>query len=1148
MITETVLPIVWFKSSGHFYLSGYTIDNDRCVVKIPDVRTKVYIEVEERFHNESSLQMLMEKLKGYDVSLTIKKESFSLFGRLPMYCFEALTRGLGIDILRKLSNSREIFRMKIHELDFDELLRYTSDLGITTCSWISITGELKRTIRGTTKVLVASKITRIEEETTTTIKPKILVFDIECEQIDDSIQTNLIFQISIFVSFNKIYLLSIYPVNPMKLRSKKRGINDVTAIILENEEKLLDKFFELIIEEDPDILTGYNILQYDWKVIMETAEKYDSTKNYLSRLGRCGVMGRKVMKEWESTIYGKKDLCYPEIEGRCSIDLYQLITREYRMKSTLDNVASVFLNERKLDIDYKLLFIFSRLCRDSSNDIEITLRPYEGYHKIVARTLESKDLIYPMTKIGKYCIIDSYLVFKLFDKLQVFERTRELAKISNISIDEVYSRGNTHRVLSLIFTESRKSNIIMNEVEGVFKRVNDEMTGKYSGAIVLDPLIGLHDNVICLDFNSLYPNIIINNNLCFTTFIPSEYHQNQQVREFNTTSGVYKFSKDHRGLLPTICARLIDERNKVKKLRDQCDKSSIEYINLHTRQEVLKITVNSIYGFLGTKQGKRRLTPAALVVTQIGQMLLKEARDYIESKGLIVIYGDTDSTMVKLPYDPRNYDINHVMSYDDDTLKALYPESILHESNFFEKRLKTVGYTLARNVTDYINTKYESAYNVGFENLYSKYFLTDKKCYYAKLLNSENIVHKGGVSVKRNYPEIAKRIFDAVLNAIFNGEDIINVYIQEARKTMIETNIHLFISSAPFKEFISYAKKIADVLLDKDDNPIDGQVEDDDDRLVFRKNHGISLAKKMSSRQEKVPFYSRIDYVYIEIPDQPKIKSKSDAVEEYRHFFNNMKFLKLNRIMYLESLEEPLLKLLVSMKYDIHKKKLLIPEFLRKYYKQNRISITVFPRKQFNVISKINYQFALHASTVNMIKKIIIAFEGPDGSGKSTQAILLSSRLGVPVFKYPSTVTTAGKQIYEYLNNKLEFTNEELYSLFLKDKFQSMVKLPNSKVIIYDRYITSGMIYGMARNVACIKREMDLPAPDITFVLEYIKQTGSDRFDTDTELQKTVRELYKDDSNIYSKNAYRINCNTAQETHNKVYSIVSTYLRHYGYQ
>jgi DNA polymerase elongation subunit (family B)/thymidylate kinase len=1366
-----ICPIVWYSDNGNFYLSGYTLNDERCVVKIPNVKTKIYLEVEKRFHNEEGINLILERVQGYNIRLSIEEESYTLFGHLTIYCFEVITDFNGLNALRRLSNTLKIFPIKLHETDFDERLRYVAERSIKLSDWICVIGtEKTKKLNNDTKIFIADKIEKVNHPINQTITPKIFVFDIECEQIvneednenddedssveDIDINRNLVFQISIVINMEKIYLLSIYDVNIEKLKSKKRNIQHVELFVLKDEEELLLKFFDLIRLEDPDVITGYNILQFDWKVIMKTSDKYDSTAKSFQNISRCGIKTKRINREWESSAYGKKNLSYPEIEGRCNIDLYQLISREYRMKSTLDNVAEQFIGEKKLDVDYKLIFLFSRLCRNPKENLEKQLKPYD-YYKLVAKTLQINSLKYGITKIAKYCIIDSYLVYKLFYKLQVFEKTLELSKICNVPIDDVYSRGNTIRGFSLLFTESRNHNIIMNEAEGQFKHINEEMFGRYTGAFVLDPQKGLHDNVFTLDFNSLYPSIMINMNICYSTIILDSDYNGQQCHNVQTSYGNFRFTTEYEGLIPKICKKLIETRKEIKKERDSYNKDSSEYKLLNTRQDVLKIIVNAIYGQLGTRYGKRRLIPAALCVTQIGQQLLKEAKANIVSKGFEVIYGDsvpgytpvllfndktgdievitidsiakwgrswkrdlydkeyyhpkkywawthkgfskirrvikhkcskklyriytvrgivdvtedhslitstyevikpleslgttlltsfpsfglpisesygvlttkydqvscqrfyrnyknagyelilscykpdcytiesqtdnrpsglvikieyigtlnneevydldtevgafqagigeiivhnTDSTMVKLHYDPRNYldkirDIKTEDLFKDDLFRENYEESLINNpiDIFYEKRLKRIGQSLSKEITDEINLKNNSNYNIEFEKFYTKFLITDKKCYDAMVLGTGEIIHKGGVVVKRNYPEILKQSYSKILKAIFENRNVIDVFSEEAREILREVNIFKFINSATFKDFKSYADKISDVYRDKDGIPIDEPISENDSRLYFKnKQYGLVLAIAMNNRGEVIPYHSRIDYLLIKTCNwekEPKFKS----VEEYKYFYSNKSILKLNRLMYLQILQNPVQKLLDSLVDIPIKINLKVLPYQERFYKKHKISIyRTIPRKTFTSTGLIYYHYSLFDKTMDTINKFIIAFEGPDGSGKTTQANYLSETLDIPVFHFPNRNSRAGKRIDNYLNNREEISKEELYQLFLEDKYQSMVKLPQSKIIILDRYISSGIVGAKANGIPEViyKREKDLPIPTITFVLEKVSNKSINKLDKDEQFQEKCSKLFMEDENIYSKEIYRVNSSDKIQIHNAIVAIV----------
>lgn len=164
---------------------------------------------------------------------------------------------------------------------------------------------------------------------------------------------------------------------------------------------------------------------------------------------------------------------------------------------------------------------------------------------------------------------------------------------------------------------------------------------QYAGGLVLEPKKGLYDKiVILLDFNSLYPSIIQEFNICFTTV--------QRPRDGGTPN-LPDAPAPGSGMapLPTVIQTLVQRRRQVKNLmatvRDPTHKQQ-----LNIRQQALKLTANSMYGCLGFGNSRFYARPLAELITAQGRSILQSTVDVVQG-GTIngeVIYGDTDSIMV----------------------------------------------------------------------------------------------------------------------------------------------------------------------------------------------------------------------------------------------------------------------------------------------------------------------------------------------------------------------------------------------------------------------------------------------------------------------------------------------------------------------
>ena len=192
---------------------------------------------------------------------------------------------------------------------------------------------------------------------------------------------------------------------------------------------------------------------------------------------------------------------------------------------------------------------------------------------------------------------------------------------------------------------------------------NEKKKGpKYAGGLVLEPKKGLYTNyILLLDFNSLYPSIIQEYNLCFTTtdiFPP--------IGEVSDDWLPSVPPPQDDGILPRQIRALVERRREVKKLM-KGERDETEYSRLNIRQLGLKLTANSMYGCLGFSASRFFAQPLAALITAKGREILKQTQDFVAKMGLEVVYGDTDSIMINSNSD----DYKHVMQLGNKIKKEI---------------------------------------------------------------------------------------------------------------------------------------------------------------------------------------------------------------------------------------------------------------------------------------------------------------------------------------------------------------------------------------------------------------------------------------------------------------------------------------------
>lgn len=500
-------------------------------------------------------------------------------------------------------------------------------------------------------------------------------------------------------------------------------------IFVNSEGEMCHKFAEVVRTLDPEILTGYNIFGFDYPFL---------NKRMVRRGFQWPVMGRIRHKaavltgpgDWSSSGYGHNSIKYLEMDGRISVDMMTIVKREHKLpKYNLDTVAKHFLNVGKDDVSPQMMFKIVKFMKILEDILESFRQKEEREQDQVRRkkgpsllyllktsksvkdyisqkqanqgifTIEEYvelmklvDYVYEQMKIvAKYCIKDSVVVLELFFKLSTWIYLIQLSNVAGVTPLHLFIRGQQVRGLSLIYDLAARSGFVLDA------RQYTDMS--WSGGFVWDPIPGLWPWVICLDFKSLYPSIIIAYNICWSTLVPAwskikdecchiiewdepidedKWKENEDDDDeegggtskkkakvlgkiiIKTENGIqrryvhyrFRFLKKEYGvgLLPQQASMLIDERNKIRKDMETVTDQVVKMI-MNQRQLGLKITANSLFGLLGAgKTGKLPLLEGAMSITAEGRRLIKFSNEYlVEKYGAKIIYNDTDSTMVQIP-------------------------------------------------------------------------------------------------------------------------------------------------------------------------------------------------------------------------------------------------------------------------------------------------------------------------------------------------------------------------------------------------------------------------------------------------------------------------------------------------------------------
>lgn len=455
----------------------------------------------------------------------------------------------------------------------------------------------------------------------------------------------------------------------------------------DDEKSLIMALRDLFIAYDPDIVTGYNINNFDWRRLIARANTLGIQIRFcdLSRI-RSEVMRCKKGGANFSSRASTRSVDDIAITGVLVYDMHTAIKIGHKLSSyKLNAVAEHFLGETKMDVGYDQLPV---LQRGSVDDRKL---------------------------LSAYCVRDAELPQLLAAKLMEFASAVEMARATKIPIDYILKRGQSIRVTAQAYSLCRKEGLVVDSAK---QKDVSEMAPKYEGAIVLEAKTGFYvQPIVTLDFASLYPSIIIAHNICLSTLL--EPHQVASVHPANfETSPIdaaflrapktfepvalkrlgissleslglqkgihYAAAPDGRpylitpgkiplavaealhleegadyaklsdgsglvdldctkcfGVLPKILMSLLARRRAAKKqLEEASDPAKKNVMNL--RQLQLKLGANAGYGATGAPHGRLTELRVAGSVTGYGREMISMTKGRVESKfGASVKYGDS---------------------------------------------------------------------------------------------------------------------------------------------------------------------------------------------------------------------------------------------------------------------------------------------------------------------------------------------------------------------------------------------------------------------------------------------------------------------------------------------------------------------------
>uniref|UniRef100_A0A8C2U5Z9 DNA polymerase n=1 Tax=Coturnix japonica TaxID=93934 RepID=A0A8C2U5Z9_COTJA len=415
----------------------------------------------------------------------------------------------------------------------------------------------------------------------------------------------------------------IFPYDFKEEVKKKNAKIEIAA----TERTLLGFFLAKIHKIDPDVVVGHNIYGFDLEVLLQ-------------RINVCKV------PHW-SKIGRLRRSNMPKLGGRGGFG--------ERNAACGRMICDVEISAKEL-IRCKSYHL-SELVHQILKTERVTILPEE----IQNMYSDSPHLLFMLENTWT----DAKFILQIMCELNVLPLALQITNISGNVMSRTMMGGRSERNEFLLLHAFYEKDYIVPDKQ-VFKKPlqklmdededfedqNKSKTGKkkaaYAGGLVLDPKVGFYDKfVLLLDFNSLYPSIIQEFNICFTTVqrLSSEAQKRAEVEEEEEIPELPDPSLE-MGILPKEIRKLVERRRQVKQLMKQPDLNPDLYLQYDIRQKALKLTANSMYGCLGFSYSRFYAKPLAALVTHKGREILMHTKEMVQKMNLEVIYGDTDSIMI----------------------------------------------------------------------------------------------------------------------------------------------------------------------------------------------------------------------------------------------------------------------------------------------------------------------------------------------------------------------------------------------------------------------------------------------------------------------------------------------------------------------
>lgn len=520
-----------------------------------------------------------------------------------------------------------------------------------------------------------------------------------------------------------------------------------------SELDLLVRMVEVVRTADPDVLTGYEVHGGSWGYLIERARlKYDY--NLCDEFSRMKTQSHGRFGK-ESDRWGFNTTSTIRVTGRHMINIWRAMRGELNLlQYTMENVVWHLLHQRIPHYSWKSLTTWYR----------------SGKPRELGRLLE-----YYQTR--------TRLDIDILDANELIARTSEQARLLGVDFFSVFSRGSQFKVESIMFRIAKPENFIL--VSPNRKQVGGQNALECL-PLVMEPQSAFYNSpLIVLDFQSLYPSVMIAYNYCYSTFLGritnwrgmnkmgfTEYKRQQGLlallrEHINIAPNGMMYAKTEirKSLLAKMLTEILETRVMVKSgmKQDKDDKTLQQLLN--NRQLALKLLANVTYGYTSASfSGRMPCSEIADSIVQTARETLERAIAFIHSVdrwGAEVVYGDTDSLFV-----------------------------------YLKGRTKDEAFDIGNEMAKAITEQNPRPIKLKFEKVYHPCVLLAKKRYVGYKYESKGQTKpefdaKGIETVRRDGTPAEQKIEERALRLLFETADLskIKAYFQSQCSKIMRNNV-----------------------------------------------------------------------------------------------------------------------------------------------------------------------------------------------------------------------------------------------------------------------------------------------------------------------------------------------------------------------